>query len=79
MQCLCALNAELNYGNMKKRKTNGMTPKELANKLQPVILDLIYDSIDWQMDEEIKELENDDHNNFHNQVFKELLKQLQEL
>ena len=28
-----------------------MTPKELANKLQPVILDLIYDSIDWQMDE----------------------------
>ena len=47
-----------------------MTPKELADKLQPVILDLIYDSIDWQ---------NDEYNNFHNQVFKELLKQLQEL
>ena len=56
-----------------------MTPKELADKLQPVILDLIYNSIDWQMNGEIKEIENDEYNNFHNQVFKELLKQLQEL
>ena len=47
-----------------------MTPKELANKLQPVILDLIYDSIDWQMDEEALGLTLNR---------EELLKQLQEL
>lgn len=54
-----------------------MTAKDLAEKLQPVVLEEIYNSIDWQMDQEIEEMEGDEYNKFHNQVFEELLKQLQ--
>lgn len=56
-----------------------MKAKDLATKLQPVILEDIYNSIDWQMDDLNEQMEGDKYNEFHNEVFKELLKQLQEL
>jgi len=53
---------------------------ELVDKLQPVIMDQIYESIDWQMDgvEYCDELDADEYILFHSEVFTKLLKQLNE-
>ena len=53
-----------------------MTAEDLADKLQPVVLEEIYNLIDWQMDDEIEEMDGDEYMNFHNEVFQALLKQL---
>ena len=53
---------------------------ELVDKLQPVIMSQIYESIDWQMDgvKYCNDLDADEYILFHSEVFAELLKKLNE-
>ena len=60
--------------NMNTKRNEAIN--EVVDKLQPVVLEEIYNLIDWQMDDEIEEMDGDEYMKFHNEVFQALLKQL---
>ena len=76
MQCHCALNAELNYGNMKKERQIAI--QNLAERIAPAISEQIQETIAWQTDghEYAENLEGDDYINFVYQIRHEIIKNL---
>ena len=76
MQCLYALNAELNYGNMKKERQIAI--QNLAERIAPAISEQIQETIAWQTDghEYAENLEGDDYINFVYQIRHEIIKNL---
>lgn len=76
MQCLCVLNAGLNYGNMKKERQIAI--QNLTDEIAPVISEQIQETIAWQTEgnEYAENLSGDKYLEFANELREKIIKNL---